>query len=325
MKMQTLKNTLFIIAMALTFTALFQACKKDRKGNSANNAKEFTALFGPKEQRKQIDPTKENTFTLSGGTKISIPANTFKLNGNAVTGNVVITAIEYLKRSDVVFGGTNTNHISGMPLESDGFIYLNASYNGTQLDKALSAGINVAIPTKNTRPTQIWEGALDPNNDEQMVWDVPAQNANGIGVKRESAPETGFYNFQMGNLGWYNCDVFYNSTSPKTTTSVSLTNNPGTFANFRGFDGETFVLFCAKGSNVVAQLYTPDGANTVKSYDNVMPIGALGKYISISIKDGKYYYAEIETTISANQSISLTLLETTEAQIQQAITALDNY
>jgi hypothetical protein len=325
MKTQKLKNTLSVIILALFCTALFQACKKDRKGNSANDIREFTTLFGPKEQKKQIDPTKENTFTLSGGTKISIPANAFTSNGNSVTGSVVITAIEYLKRSDVVFGGTNTNHVSGKPLESDGFIYLSATLNGVQVDKALNAGIIVSIPTTNTRATQIWEGTPDPNNDEQMVWNIPAQNANGIGVKRESNAEEGFYNFQMANLGWYNCDVLYNNDAVRTTTTVTLTNNPGTFANFRGFDGETFVLFCAKGSNVVAQLYTPAGPNAVKSYDNVMPIGTVGKYISLSIKDGKYYYAEMETSIVANQSISLTLVETTEAQIQQAITELNNY
>src|SRR5690606_17085993 len=113
--------------------------------------------------------------------------------------------------------------------------------------------------------------------------------------------------------------------NPKTTVTVQVNNNPGSFANFRGFSGETFVFFCAKGSNVAAQLYTPDGPNKVKSYDNMMPIGVEGKMLSFSIKDGRYYYAEQEITISASQAVILSLTETSEAQIQNAINSLDTY
>ena len=322
------KNTLVIIVLALTISALFQACKKDRNPrNSAASAKEFTALFGPRAQQMQINASISNTFTLQGGTKITIPANAFKLNGVTVTGNVVITAGEFLKRSAVVFSGTNTNHTSGAPLESDGFIFLNASVNGTNVDKQLAANIQMAIPTANTRNTQIWEGVEKVEDANQMAWQAPAQNPNGAagGIPRESKPQAGFYNFEMGNLGWINCDVFYAYTNPKTTTRVSIANNPGSFATFMGFTGETFVFFCAKGSNVVAQLYTYDGPNGVKSYTNMMPVGVQGKYISFSIKDGKYYYAEQETTITANQNITLTLAETTESGIQQVINSLNTY
>lgn len=327
MKTLRLKNTLSIFAVALLITALFQACKKDKSPrNSAYSAREFTALFGPKAQLLQINASVANTFTLQGGTKITIPANAFKLNGVPVTGNVVITAGEFLKRSQVIFSGTNTNHISGAPLESDGFVFLNASVNGTNVDKQLAANIQMAIPTTNTRVTQIWEGVEKVGDANQLAWQAPQQNANGAGgIKPESAPVAGFYNFEMGNLGWINCDVFYAYTNPKTTTKVTIANNPGSFATFMGYTGETFVFFCAKGSNVVAQLYTYDSPNSVKSYADMMPIGVEGKYISFSIKDGKYYYAEQATTITANQNITLTLSETTEAGIQQVINALNTY
>jgi len=57
----------------------------------------------------------------------------------------------------------------------------------------------------------------------------------------------------------------------------------------------------------------------------VMPIGSEGRMLSFSIKDGKFYYASEEITISANQNITLTLSETTEAAVQAAINSLDNY
>ncbi len=327
MRTLNLKNTLTAMALLLTFTAFLQACKKDKSNrNSASNAKEFTALFGPQVQRIQINASTTNTFTLQGGTKVTIPAGAFKKDGNTVTGTVMISAREFLKRSSVIFGGTNTNHISGAPLMSDGFIYLSASVNGNQVDKALSSNISIAIPAKRSGVTQIWEGIEQVGNANQMAWQAPVRNPNGGGgIKLETGEVQGFYNFDMGNLGWINCDVFYAYTNPKTTTRVGLVNNPGSFATFMGLTGETFVFFCAKGSNVVAQLYNTDGPNAVKSYDNMMPIGVQGKYVSFSIKDGKYYYAELETTITADQQVTLTLTETNEATIQQVINSLDNY
>lgn len=317
-----------LATIIVIFALAIFACKKDRgntTNSSAQNAKEFTAMFGAQVQRLSMTPTTAKTFTLKGGTKITIPANAFRKNGVLVTGEVSIEAMEMLKRSDVLFSGTNTNHISGAPLASDGFIYLNVKVNGDAVDKALAVPINISIPAKRTGVTQIWEGVEQVGDAQQMAWQAPQPAANGVQIKRDAQSIGDAFVFDMGNLGWINCDVFYSYTNPKTTTTVTLTNNPGTLATFRGFSGETFVFFCAKGSNVAAQLYTPNGTNSVKSYDNVMPIGVEGKYLSFAIKDGRYYYAEQETTIVANQAITLNLVETTETAVQNAINSLDGY
>lgn len=323
-----MKN-LNLITLALGFFFMFStACRKDDKLNPANaarTAKEFTSLFGAQPQNFKFNGNVENTFTLKGGTKITIPAGTFKVGGTAVNGEVLISAMEMLKRSAVIFSGTNTNHISGAPLTSDGFIYLNATAGGTKVDQSLTQAIKISIPTKRTGGTQLWEGVENVAGANQFGWQAPVAANGGVQIKPEVDAVGGSFTFDMGNLGWINCDVFYSYANPKTTVRVKLINNPGNLATFRGFSGETFVFFCAKGSNVVAQLYTLDGADQVKSYDNMMPIGAQGKYISFSIKDGKYYYAELESTIVANQNINLTLVETTQNQVQNAINSLDGY
>ena len=323
--MKNLKLTHLLFMAIILFST---ACKKEPKNpvNSAKTAKEFVEVFGPKTQTITINPSIDNSFTLKGGTKITIPANAFSWGTNTPSESITIEAMEMLKRSDVLFSGTNTNHISGAPLVSDGFIYLNASTNGVPLPKATLKPIKIAIPTDRNGFTLIWEGVEKVGEDDQMAWQAPGDKPNGAGgMQREVVAQNSEFAFNMGTLGWINCDVFYSYANPKTTTTVELLNNPGSLASFRGFSGETFVFFCAKGSNVAAQLYTLDGPNKVKSYDNVMPIGALGKYLSFSIKDGKYYYAELETTITANQNITLNLTETTEAQIQTAINGLNTY
>ncbi len=321
MKKLNFKSIVLVALVALGAVA----CKKDGTApiNAAKNAKEFVALFGPQKQTFTVNATTANTITLKGGTVITIPANAFKLAGAPVSGQVTIEAMEMLKRSDVLFSGTNTNHITGAPLASDGFIYINAKAGNSEVDKTLAASLSIKIPATRTGATQIWEGVENAGGANQMAWQAPKLNANGVPF--EANPINNFYNFNFGTLGWINCDVFFAYTNPKTTVSVEVLNNPGAMATFMAFTGETFVFFCAKGSNVAAQLYTPNGTNKVKSYDNMMPIGVQGKYLSFCIKDGKYYYAEQETTITAAQNISLSLIETTEAQVQAAITSLNTY
>lgn len=328
MKKFNLTSTLFIAIVCLTI-----ACKKDRSigESTAQNAKEFTSKFGAQKQTIDINASAlPQTVTLAGGTKINFPAGSLTKGGVAVTGIVSVEAYEVFKRSTVLFTGANTNHASGAPLASDGFIFVDVKANGSSVDQNLAVPVKISIPAKRDGFTQVWIG-VDQNDkplvaaaNNQMAWQAPRANANGGGLKEVGVTNSNF-TFDFGNLGWINCDVFYSYANPKTTITVAVNNNPGTFASFRGFGGETFVFFCAKGSNVAAQLYTPDGTGKVKSYDNMMPIGVQGRMLSFSIKDGRYYYAAQEVTIAANQNFSLTLAETTEAAVQAAINSLDSY
>ncbi len=328
MKTLNLSSALFIILIALGV-----ACKKensDIKTSTVNTASEFTAKFGAQKQHKEINASAlPQTVSFLDGTKITFPVGSLTKGGVAVTGTVTVEVYEVLKRSAVILTGSNTNHASGAPLVSDGFIFVDVKANGVSVDQNLAVPIKIAIPAKRDGATQLWLG-VDQNNQPlvagaaaQMAWAAP-RNANGVGMKEVGASQAAF-TFDFGNLGWVNCDTFYNNANPKTTIRVQVLNNPGSMASFHAYSGETFVYFCAKGANVVAQLYTADGANTVKSYDNSMPIGSEGRMFSFSIKDGKYYYAAVETTLTANQTINLSLTETTEAAVQAAISSLDNY
>jgi hypothetical protein len=328
MKTLNLTSALFIVLIALGI-----ACKKENSndnGSTVNTAKEFTAKFGAQKQIKEINASAlPQTVTFLDGSKVTFPVGSLTKGGVPVTGNVTVEAYEVLKRSAVIFSGANTNHSSGAPLASDGFIFIDVKSNGLSVDQNLAVPIKVAIPAKRDGATQLWIGVDQQDKPliaaaaNQMAWAAP-RNANGVGMKEVNAVQSTF-TFDFGSLGWINCDVFYSYSNPKTTVRVELINNPGSLASFHAYTGETFVYFCAKGSNVVAQLYTPDGPNKVKSYDNSMPVGAEGRMFSFSIKDGRYYYAAQDITISANQNLTLTLTESTEAAVQAAISSLDNY
>lgn len=322
MKKINLTSALLILVLAFT------ACKKDKNSpiSRAQNAKEFTKTFGPQIQKhSNLNAATENTITLKGGTVLNFPANAFTINGVPVTGNITVEAYEMLSRSSILFSGTNTNHISGVPLISQGFIFIDVKSNGISVDKYLTQPVIISIPAKDENFTMIWEGVENIGDINQMAWQAPKDDAGANGQGRGVEAVANNFTFSFGQLGWVNCDIFYNSSAPKTTVKVTINNNPGAMASFMGYTGETFVFFCAKGDNVVAQIYTPDGANTVKSYDNSMPVGSEGKLIAFSIKDGNYYLASKDITITADLSETLTLVETTESAVQSTLSALDNY
>lgn len=314
------------LATALLVSLIgFTACKKNKVEpiNEVQNTRDFTKKLGSQKETFTLKTSDlPKTLNLKNGTKITIQPNSFTINGQPATGDVSIETYEMLSRSAIMLSGTNTNHISGSPLISQGFIYVGAKVNGQEVDKYLQKPMSIKMPAKGQAFTQIWEGVENVGDAKQMAWQAP-KAANGQNNQREVKAIEDEFAFDFGQLGWVNCDIFYNSSAPKTTVRVTILNNPGTMATFRGFTGETFVFFCANGDNVVAQLYTADGANKVKSYDNSMPIGSEGKLISFSIKDGKYYFAKKDVTITADMNESLTLAETTEAAVQAEITALD--
>lgn len=317
------KQLLFAVLFACT--ALYvTSCKKDKTNTPApastmNNAKDFVKKHGMQKQEFPFNSSElPKTFTLNEGTQITIFPGSLTMNGYPVTGDFVLEAFEIRKRSDAIFTGTNTNHITGAPLVSDGFFYLDIKKDGVSVDPELAVNYDVKVPTtREGEFTNIWEGDIDANGTGQMGWqDDPLVIDSVKGM-------TGLFNFAARGIGWLNCDVFYNMNVPKTTVTVSVPNNPGEIATFMGDGGNTFIIFCPEGQNVVAQLYTPAGTNTVKSYDNVMPVGSVGKLIAFSIKDGKFWFAKQDVTITANMSATLILAETTEAAIVAEIDALD--
>ncbi len=316
---------ILVICSVLVFT--LGSCLKDQSPviiPDVANTSDFIQKRGPQKQSEKFN-TRDlpKTITLKKGTKITIPKNALKLNGENVEGEVTMEAIEFLDRKDILSGGGNTNHISGKPLHSDGFIFIDFKSNGTSVDEILGVPINIAIPAKRNGFTLIWEGKIDDDNG-QFAWDVPGE-ANGNNPREVKGEVGSDFAFNFGQLGWVNCDVLWEQGKPQTTLRVKVLNNPGTFANFRGFSGETFVFFCGKGSNVAAHLYTLDGTDGVKSYDNMMPQDVEGRLLAFSIKDGRFYLAKKDITVTENLTETLTLEETTEAAIQSEINDLNDY
>jgi hypothetical protein len=298
------------------------------------NSKEFFKEFSVKQAFNVNTTELPKTLTLKGGTKVTIKPGTFTKNGTPITGAFTVELQEMLKRSDIIFSGTNTNHVSGQYLDSDGFIYIDVKQDGVSVDQTLAANLKIEIPKDAAleRNPQLWEGAENiGEGEDQFGWnDFPKDGVNfndreGQDFDFGWANNTGItFEFSLGKLGWFNCDIYWAGTNP-TTVYVTLTGYKGNIASYQGYSGDTFVFFCGKGDKVIAQLYTPHGEG-VQSYVNSMPLGKIGKLIAFAIKEGKFYYAsKDDVTITEDLTETLDLQESTKEHIQAQIEALDNF
>lgn len=296
------------------------------------HAKEF--LEDTKESLKQEHKVNTAdlpvTIKLKEGVEITIPKDAFTKDGQPITGEFTVEAYEMLKPSSMILSGTNTNNMFGSYFESDGFIFLDVKQNGVSVDQQLNAAITISIPTdkEDGTFTQLWKGNEEAGeNENQFAWgegdndDFWGNGQEERGVFSKSKQ----FSFLIGKLGWINCDIFWDSTNGMTTIKVNLYGQFDKLASYLGYEGDTFVFFRAKGVLVLVQIYTTDGNNTVKSYDNGMPLGVEGKLIAYSVKEGLFSYAEKEITITADMSIDLDLKEISKDNLEKNIKALDTY
>jgi hypothetical protein len=340
-------KTQFFSALILA-SVFFIGCGDDNNNNENDddgidknyNSQEFFNEFS-ENSRQTFDLNTSQlpeTLVLKGGTKITIKAGTFTKGGVPITGNFTVEVKEILKPSDIIFNGTNTNYRDGSPLVSDGFLYIDVTQDGVSVDKILSKNLLIEIPKPKdvNRWTYLWEGAENVGEDEnQFGWNDFPEDAFNFNDWGENQGEFNMawggegsisFTFNLGKLGWFNCDIYWEFTNGRTTVYVTLTGIFGTLASYQGYMGDTFVFFCGYGDKVISQLYSPYGTNGAKSYDDSMPIGKTGKIIAFSVKEGKFSYDyKDNVTITENMTLELDLKEVTKEFIQAQIEALDNF
>lgn len=330
-------KTKFFLALFVAGSMIFTGCSDDDPVPPVVDKNYNVKEFFNKSLEELVQTFDLNTsdlpktLTLGGGTRIIIDDVTFAIGGVPITGSFTVEVIECLKPSSIVYSGTNTNYIDGRLFASDGFLFIDVKQNGTSVDKNLLKNIDVEIKqTDLTRDwTLLWEGVDTAGIDgNQFAWNNLSDDAvlpDQTGGFGEIIAKDGYFPFKLGKLGWFNCDIYWEESAPKTTLTVTLTGGPIELASYQGATGYTCVFFHGYGDLVVAQLYTPAGADKVKSYDDSMPVGKTGTLFAFTVKEGEFYLAKQENvTITADMDVTLNLAKTTESAIQAVIDALDD-
>ncbi len=263
----------------------------------------------------KVSFTKGTTLTFNNDSVVNP-------DGSVFTGNAVLQVREIASKADALLSNVLT--VAGeKPLVSGGmfFLELKKEADGAPLNVNPAKGVAAAVPLKaNAAGTPAIEDRMqqfvaDPTplaaGDSSVNWKPVAGQ---FGIDKTTLP--GSYVFSIFNKGWINCDFFYSDGRTKTTLRV-------TFDAIN--DANTIVFMIPQGINTVIALYSKDGANKRKSYEdsNGVPIGLNTEIVALTFNGGKQYLARKTITVTANLTENLTFVETSTADIKAYLETLN--
>lgn len=144
-----------------------------------------------------IFPERDTVIRCEKGSIIYIKAGTFAVDGEVIPGECVTLEVkEVFLKSEMILENVTTTS-DGRPLESQGMIYTNATYQDQQAEILPGKDLVIMIPTDKVIPgAQIFDGERT-GHDSILNW-VPA-------------PQSDLSNFALGDLYW--CSNFLDGTT----------------------------------------------------------------------------------------------------------------
>ena len=305
------------ILLGLVCVISFFGCKKGKEKTITPPvyADFFESNFQNKVQTYKIDPSEMNVVVGKEGVNIAIRPNTFEdMNGDLVTDEVTIELIEILNYREMI----NTGKVStsnGEILVSGGQARIRAFRGSEEL--TTNKGIMVTVPKSNISTIDgdkmnLFVGNDDENFDweedlttnvgvfqEGFIGQINPINAFMMNIDSLGDTLSGndsiifdegpfyYFNFQNENLGWINCDYFWDY--PMQTSLTIHTEEQYECSNTN-----TFLVF--KSINSVSSIGCYKNAFVL---DN-LPIGEEAIIVMVSQIDGQPYFGMQPITIVSN-------------------------
>ncbi len=316
------KSIIFIGLLTMIFTGCKD--KKDqiltpKVNNPSATMEEFFENNGAQKQDFTINVDNAIvTITGEQGTKVSFPEDAFvDLNNQPVSGDIQIELLEIYDQATMLLSEKPTTS-NGQLLVSGGEVFIGATANGETLQLSDDVTIKIELPAPPTgtdNAMTLFTGSQGTSDTSQFNWvQVPnvVVNQNPVDSVWIGQDTTNyfFYNpstyiFTYSQIGWINCDRFYNSTTTSMTINCNgiVTDN----SNLRAF-----LVF--HNINSVLQLWADySTVGVMKSYN--VPVGEQVTVVVFYFKDGKEYMDMKDVTITTDLSISVDLTEHSEEQI----------
>ncbi len=266
-------------------------------------------------QTFSINPTIFNEIVGTGGTKLQIPANSFVDGGGTpITATVSIKMLEVLDQTDMFLLNATTSSANEI-LESGGSVNVTASSGGSEVFLASGSSIGLFVPYTAADPAMgIFDGAEDATTGDVSWTD---ESTVAVTVPDTSGGWTGYYyyDWQDSDLGWINCDFFWDNPNPKSGLKINVPNP-------YGWDNTELVLHFSDIASV-APVYTlsmDPGEDTYYAYN--IPSGSEITVIAIAEIDGTYYSSFTPITMTLDMETDISLSATTLAAIEAAVDAL---
>lgn len=307
-----------ILALVMFVSALFlSSCKKDKTLNALSTLESsqnvsstelkdfFTTNLKDQEQNFIIDADNPPLITGENGSTIEFFANSFMdASGNIVNGDIDITLVEIMDKSDMVLANKATLaygiNSDLAPLVSGGELKVTAKQNGNVLKLRPGYPYKMTVPAPNgtTPDMSLFYGI---NTNDTLIWDL-ADSTSFLSQLNGTA-----YTGYIDSLNWINCDYFYNNPNPQTFVEVDLPS---------GFTNNNCVIYISFDNlNAITTFhnYSNETYTTAPGYR--LPIGLEVHFIALSIINGSPNVAIIPSTIVDNHHETIpSLTATTTSQ-----------
>lgn len=311
-----------------------------------SEAQKFCDFFKTVDDPSQtfsVPADKTREVTGKAGTVISInPDDLVTLNNQSPIKNIDVELKELTNQQQLLKANAQTV-CDGKLLVSGGAYYINLKSDGEQLKLKPGKSLSVKFPKLAKEPMSLFAGFHDTLGE--MQWKQRKQNFRAGGPEqawrdtrnvmvqydgdileidtlakrkpkektekekqKEQAYDKLYAAMEIQSLGWINCDRFY--TIPNKT-NVSFKFDP--------HDGIVFasIYLIFDDINSVAQTYygaMENGSTNPGLQD--MPVGAKVRLVAFSLKDNKMMAHSSKLTISKNETVSISMKETSEEELK---------
>lgn len=311
------------VVIILSLFAILGCYKEDVQAiSSSKKQSTLTDLFkniGPPMQSFSIPAGQLKTIVGEKGTNITFYPNSFKKKDGTIltSGSVTVVLQEMLTGPEMLLAGKTTTS-NGKILISGGQFFINATFNNAQLPINQDAKPLAKIPTsQNSTEMNLFRGNIKASDtiqgDTIINWEIVKDT-----VRQDLDTIYLDYNYSFGfeSFGYFNCDRYYDSTSPRTEIKVK------TPQGFDHINTQIYVYF--KSINSVIKLEGFDKTNQTFFINHATaPIGLNVTIVIVSKKDNKHYLeVKPNITLTADYTTSANPAESTEAAIKAAIKAL---
>lgn len=227
--------------------------------SSATFASKFAALANGSKQ-VTMNTTSGISFYGNSGTRYQFPAQCFvDAAGQVVSGNVNISVVEYVRKSDMIFSGVLPIS-NGEPLVSGGEIYVNATQNGRQLYMRPGYNYIANIPQNGASSSgmSLFFGAVTDDSLSKVNWKAVKADSNSIaGIVYMGDTITIF----SDSMGYCNADMFMKNPNYQ---SFNINVNGVTFNDdtyvcaYAVYDNYKGVWKMSANKNVIAEQHVPN-------------------------------------------------------------------
>ncbi len=274
------------------------------------DAQAFLDKIANKSETKTIKSQSDLPFIAKNGTKIWIYPNDLRFSdGTKASYPFDLEVLELLTPKDMILSQKPTV-AQGRLLTTGGELFIKATKNGKELSLDFFNNTSIEIPAKSTeQEMSIFYGTT--TSDGFIDWYIQKERPqnpggqSGVITREDSLRNRSYVIFPM-EIGWINCDKFYNFTGTKT--KMKLTSAYPELKNI-----QTFLFF--KDIKSVMGVYGDTSGE--------IPVGQLVKVISVAVtKDEQIFSFIKDIVIAENQVVNIELRPTTQKELNDFLQTL---